>query len=49
MRDEPLTVTTASGNGEGVTILALKGPLTLQNSFRLSAGAIAAQARCAHH
>ncbi|HEV3151775.1 MAG TPA: STAS domain-containing protein [Acidobacteriaceae bacterium] len=33
MRDEPLTVTTASGNGEGVTILALNGPLTLQNSF----------------
>lgn len=33
MRDEPLTVTVKSGQHEGTTILALKGPLTLQNSF----------------
>jgi anti-anti-sigma factor len=33
MRDEPLTVTAAPGNGEGVTILMLKGPLTLRNTF----------------
>jgi anti-sigma B factor antagonist len=33
MRDEPLSVTAAPGNGQGVTILQLKGPLTLQNSF----------------
>lgn len=33
MRDEPLTVTAAPGSSEGVTILLLKGPLTLQNSF----------------
>jgi len=33
MRDEPLTVTVAQGRGEGVTILLLKGPLTLQNTF----------------
>jgi len=33
MRDEPLTVTLAKGRGEGVTILLLKGPLTLQNTF----------------
>jgi anti-anti-sigma factor len=33
MRDEPLTVTAAPGNGEGITVLQLKGPLTLQNTF----------------
>ncbi len=33
MRDEPLTVTAAPGSGEGITILELHGPLTLQNSF----------------
>jgi anti-sigma B factor antagonist len=33
MRDEPLTVTAAAGRGAGVTILMLKGPLTLQNTF----------------
>ena len=33
MRDEPLTVTTKSGLHEGTTILVLRGPLTLQNSF----------------
>jgi anti-anti-sigma factor len=33
MRELPLTVTAAPGSGEGVTILELHGPLTLQNSF----------------
>jgi hypothetical protein len=33
MHELPLTVTAASGSGEGVTILVLHGPLTLQNSF----------------
>ena len=33
MRDEPLAVTTKSGRHEGTTILALQGPLTLQNTF----------------
>jgi anti-anti-sigma regulatory factor len=33
MRELPLTVTAAPGSGEGVTILVLHGPLTLQNSF----------------
>jgi len=33
MRDEPLTVSAAPGSSEGVTILLLKGPLTLQNTF----------------
>jgi anti-anti-sigma factor len=33
MRDEPLTVTAQSGLHEGTTILVLRGPLTLQNSF----------------
>jgi anti-anti-sigma factor len=33
MRDEPLTVTAAPGSSDGVTILQLHGPLTLQNSF----------------
>jgi anti-sigma B factor antagonist len=33
MRDAPLTVTAKSGQHEGTTILTLKGPLTLQNSF----------------
>lgn len=33
MRDAPLTVTAAPGNGEDVTVLTLHGPLTLQNSF----------------
>jgi anti-sigma B factor antagonist len=33
MRDESLTVTAAPGSSEGVTILQLHGPLTLQNSF----------------
>jgi anti-anti-sigma factor len=33
MRDEPLAVTARSGLHEGTTILMLRGPLTLQNSF----------------
>jgi anti-anti-sigma factor len=33
MRDEPLAVTATSGKHNDVTILALKGPLTLQNTF----------------
>ena len=33
MRDEPLTVTAQSGLHEGTTILVLRGPLTLQNTF----------------
>lgn len=33
MRDAPLTVTVKSGEHEGTTILVLRGPLTLQNSF----------------
>ncbi len=33
MRDAPLTVTVSNGSREGVTILALHGPLTLQNGF----------------
>jgi anti-anti-sigma factor len=33
MHELPLTVTAATGSGEGVTILVLHGPLTLQNSF----------------
>jgi anti-anti-sigma factor len=33
MRELPLTVTAAPGSGEGVTILELHGPLTLQNTF----------------
>jgi anti-sigma B factor antagonist len=33
MRDEPLTVTAAPGSSEGLTILRLKGPLTLPNTF----------------
>jgi anti-anti-sigma factor len=33
MRDEPLTVTAAPGSSEGLTILRLAGPLTLQNTF----------------
>ncbi|HEY3988091.1 MAG TPA: STAS domain-containing protein [Acidobacteriaceae bacterium] len=33
MRELPLTVTAAPGSGEGITVLALHGPLTLQNSF----------------
>ena len=33
MHELPLTVTAAPGSGEGVTILELHGPLTLQNSF----------------
>ena len=33
MRELPLTVTAAPGSGEGVTILELHGPLTLQSSF----------------
>jgi anti-anti-sigma factor len=33
MRDEPLTVSAAPGSSEDVTILLLKGPLTLQNTF----------------
>jgi anti-anti-sigma factor len=33
MRELPLTVTAAPGSGEGVTILVLHGPLTLQNGF----------------
>ena len=33
MRDEPLAVTARSGLREGVTILVLQGPLTLQNTF----------------
>src|SRR4051812_3922654 len=35
MRDEPLTVSAAPGSSEGVTVLRLKGPLTLQNTFDL--------------
>ena len=33
MRDEPLTVTAVDGKGDGVVVLALKGPLTLPNIF----------------
>jgi anti-anti-sigma factor len=33
MRDAPLTVTASNGKGDGVTVLALKGPLTLPNIF----------------
>ena len=33
MRDAPLTVTASNGKGDGVMILALKGPLTLPNIF----------------
>jgi anti-sigma B factor antagonist len=33
MRDEPLAVTTRNGLHEGTTILMLRGPLTLQNTF----------------
>jgi anti-anti-sigma factor len=33
MRDEPLTITATNGKGDGVLVLALKGPLTLPNLF----------------
>ncbi len=33
MRDEPLVMTAAPGHSPGVTVLTLKGPLTLQNMF----------------
>lgn len=33
MRDEPLAVTATPGKHSDVTILALRGPLTLQNTF----------------